>query len=100
MAYNFQVVWYISSQATITYHCWGLLCVRTMPLEKYVDRLQGGAECESQQFPLMTGRLSLTYGNEEHSPPVDQLSSAKGEPCRLRNVPLSCGEQTPLAIEA
>src|SRR4029450_9709167 len=35
-----------SSHATTTYHCWVWLGVLKMPLGKYVDRLQGGAECE------------------------------------------------------
>src|SRR5207342_2776821 len=43
-------VWCISSQATTTYHCWGLLSVRKMPLGKYVDAIRGGAECEVHQL--------------------------------------------------
>src|SRR5687768_8442126 len=39
-------VWCISSHATITYHCWRWLCVRKMPLGKYVARPPRGAECE------------------------------------------------------
>jgi hypothetical protein len=31
---------------TTTSHCWVWLCVLKMLLGKYVDPLQGGAECE------------------------------------------------------
>src|SRR4029453_3357872 len=69
-----------SSHATTTYHCWVGLCVLKMPLGKYVDRLQGGAECEAQGprdglAPMGRGQCA--------QPPLDHFNPVCLVPQRL-----------------